>query len=73
MAIIIENFECTDSPKVQQTKNDIDKQKYLKFLLEKGIEECAGIAMAHRSLKKTIRKFCFKCRYRYKSYRISRK
>lgn len=54
MAIIIENFECTDSLKVQQTKNDIDKQKYLKFLLEKGIEECAGIAMAHRSLKRQL-------------------
>ena len=37
MAIIIENFN-TDSPKVKQKKSEVEKQEYLKFLIEKGID-----------------------------------
>lgn len=53
MAIIIENFN-TDSPKVKQKKSEVEKQEYLKFLIEKGIEETLNIAKAQKAVKELM-------------------
>lgn len=53
MAIIIENFN-TDSPKVKQKISEVEKQEYLKFLIEKGIKETKNIAKAQKAVKELM-------------------
>lgn len=54
MGIKIENFQYVTDPDVKKQEEKLDKEKYIEFLVNKGLEECESIVKHYESLKETI-------------------
>ncbi|MGL5507782.1 MAG: hypothetical protein ACRDB0_07770 [Paraclostridium sp.] len=54
MGIKIENFEHVTDPTIKQREVQLDKEKYITFLIENGLAECFKISETYKQLKELL-------------------